>query len=304
MIPIKLCMSASAICVLAACSGADPEPKTANGHRAEVFTYAPTLNKPHRETVRLYQEVAIPGTPLRDTETWTLDWEAVTSSEANQYKRTLKLVGLKVVVNDVEELRGDEVKANNGAAIDVFTDGKAKVLDVRGADQLSAAVVALGDPALQPALRQSLSPARLKALAVMRTTEQHADFVGRPTQVGSTWAAVDANGTTRNIRIVSEEPCGATRCLKVIRTYEVDKKEVFEEAARRVAAYVQQQGGNPDEIDLVDMNIALEDSLLIDPATMNGYGALLVQDATLRLASPSGELPVSFKTQREVVYTY
>jgi hypothetical protein len=278
------------------CSG----PKTAADAPEGSFNYAPALDRPSHETMHRLEEVAIPGTPIREAEEWTMDWDVVTKKDGENYKRSLKLVGLKIDVNGAPLLKGDEVKAA-GATVDIITDKASQVVDVRGADQLSAAIVGLGAPEAQPVLRRVFSPERLRLLAAVRSMELHEDFVGRPAKVGSSWTAKDAEGGgAREIRVVSEAPCGSTnQCVHVVRKYEIDKKALYAEVSDRIAGYVKEQGGDPAKVEVVGMDLKLEDSLLIEPATMDHYGAKFDQQATIRVAGPNGELPVSVKVQRQ-----
>jgi hypothetical protein len=52
-------------------------------------------------------------------------------------------------------------------------------------------------------------------------------------------------------------------------------------------------------VKLAGAEVKVEDSLLIDPATMDYYGARFDEAATVRVAGPNGELPVAFKLRRE-----
>jgi len=289
-----------------ACGGATDAPKGAVDAAAPTgtFVYSPTLDKPYRETMRRYEEMSIPGSPLKDAEQWTMEWEAVTTRENNLFKRSLKLVSLKLNVNGVDQLRGDEVKASM-VTLQVLTDKDSNVVDVRGADDFSAAIVALGAPEAQPILKRIFSPERLKALAVVRSMEQHADFVGRPSKVGSEWIATDTGGgASRNIKVLKEAPCGASRCVQVSRTYDIDRQAVFSEVAERVAGYVQSQGGDPSKVSLKDMKLVLEDQFLIDPATMNVHGGRFERTATILVAGPTGELSIAFRVRRETDNVY
>jgi hypothetical protein len=271
---------------------------------AGAFVYAPKLNAPYQETMQRYEEMSIPGTSMRDAERWTLDWQVVTAQEAANFKRTLKLVGLKFNRNGVDELRGDEIKAA-APSIVVLTDKDANVVDVHGSEELSAAIVALATPEAQPILKRIFSPARLKALVVVRNIEQHADFVGRPSQVGSQWTAAEPDASsTKQIRVVSEAPCGTSRCVQVERSYDVDKQAVFDEVSDRVAAYVQAQGGDPAQVSLSAVDVKLQDSLLIDPQTMDYHAARFDEDATIHVLGPNGVLPLAFKLQRQTDYKY
>jgi hypothetical protein len=281
-------------------SSACSDPKTAANANPGTFTYAPALDRPSHDTMHRIEEVSIPGTPIRDAEEWTLDFDVVTKKEGDLFKRSLKLVGLKISVNGAELLKGDEVKATN-ATVDILTDKDSKVMDVRGADQLSGAIVALGAPESQPVLRKVFSPDRMKLLAAVRSMELHEDFVGRPAKVGSQWTAKDPDGgAPRQIRVVSEAPCGAqSTCLHVVRQYELDKDAIYAEVSELVASYVKEQGGDPAAVKVSGMDVKLEDSLLIEPGTMDYYGAKFDQLATIRVTGPKGELPVSVKVQRQ-----
>jgi hypothetical protein len=290
------------VCSASACGGSGTEAKspTAGG----AFTYAPTLNVPYHETMQRYEEMSIPGTPLRDAERWTLDWDVVNGQEKDLYKQTLKLVGLKLNVNGADQLRGDEIKPA-GVALDVLTDKDSNVVDVRGTDQMSAAIVGLGAPDAQPVLKRIFSPERLKALVVLRSIEQHADFVGHPSAVGSTWTAADPDaGSTTQISVVSEAPCGSAKCVQVQRKYEVNRDQAFAEVADLVAGYIHSQGGDPSQVKLVGLDVKLEDTMLIDPATMDYHAMHFGQDATLHVAGPKGELPVALKIERQSDYKY
>ena len=306
MASIRQAMAMGVVAILSACGAPSSDSKAVAAEQGKpaAFVYAPTLDKPYSETNRRFEEMTIPGSPVREAEEWTLEWQVVVTKETNLFKRSLRLVGLKINVNGVELLRGDEVKAKM-ATVDVLTDKDSNVVDVRGADQLSEAIVALGEEKSRPALANTFSPTRLKALAVVRSQELHLDFIGRPTPVGSQWIATDPSSkATRQIKVAGEEPCGEKRCLHVTRQYDIDGQVVFGEVSSRVAAYVQAQGGDPTKVALAGVNLKLEDSLLIDPVTMEYHGARFNQDATLRVTAPSGEIPIVFKVRREVDYKY
>jgi len=285
-------------------SNTEKESNTAAEARAVTFVYAPTLDRPHRETMRRTEEFSIPGSPLRNLEEWVLDWDVVVHKETNLFRRSMKLVGLKFNVNGVATLRGDEVKAST-VTIDVLTDKDSNVVDVRGTEQFSAAIVALGAPESQPALRRIFSPERLKGLAIERSVELHSDFVGRPAQPGSTWMATDPNtGGTRQIRVLAEAQCPGSRCVQVRRDHDVDRSAVYAEVSQRVGAYVQSQGGDPSKVSVTGMDMKLEDTLVVAPATMEYYGADFLQDMSIHVTGPAGELPVKFKIQRHTEYRY
>jgi hypothetical protein len=290
--------------VLTACASGEPAANSADKAASGAFVYAPALNKPYHETMKRYEEVSIPGSPMRDAQQWTLDFDVVTTQETNLFKRSMRLTGLKININGAEQLKGDEVKADM-ATVDVLTDKDSNVVDVRGSDQLSNAIAGLGAPEVQPILKRIFSPQRLKALVILRNVEQHADFVGHPATVGSQWQATEADsGTIRQVRVTGETPCGSGKCVQVQRTYELDRQSVFAEVSERVAAYVQSQGADPSKVQLTGMDLKLEDSLVIDPATMDYHSARFSQDATLHVAGPNGELPVAFKVVRERSYKY
>jgi len=285
-------------------SNTEKESNTAAQARAVTFVYAPTLDRPHRETMRRTEEFSIPGSQLRNVEQWALDWDVVVRQETNLFRRSLKLVGLKLDLNGAPALRGDEVKAS-AVTLDVLTDKDSNVVDVRGSEQFSAAIVALGSPESQPVLSRIFSPDRLKALAIERSVELHSDFVGRPAQPGSTWMANDASGgSTRQIRVLAEAPCAASRCVQVRREYDVDRSALFADVAQRVGAYVKAQGGDPSRVAVTGMDLKLEDTLVLAPATMEYYAAEFVQDMQIHVTGPNGELPVKLKIRRQTEYRY
>jgi len=292
--------------LLSACapSNTEKESNTAAEARAVKFVYAPALNRPHRESMRRSEEFSIPGSPLRNVEEWVMDWDVVVQQETNLFRRSMKLVALKIDVNGAPAVRGDEIKANP-VTLDVLTDKDSNVVDVRGSEQFSAAIVALGSPESQPLLRRIFSPERLKGLAIERSVELHSDFVGRPAQPGSSWMANGANpGSTRQIRVLGEAPCGTSRCVQVRREYELDRSAIFADVSQRVGEYVKSQGGDPSKVAVQGMDLKLEDSLLIAPATMEYYAAEFLQDMMLHVTGPNGELPVKFKIQRRTEYRY
>ncbi|HYP97235.1 MAG TPA: hypothetical protein VER96_01090 [Polyangiaceae bacterium] len=292
--------------LLTACepSNLEKQSNTAADAKAATFVYAPTLDRPHQERMRRSEEFSIPGSSLRNSEEWVMEWSVVVHRETNLFKRSLTLLGLKINVNGAETLRGDEVKASN-VTIDVLTDKDSNVVDVRGTEQFSNALVALGSPEAQPFIRRVFSPERLKALAIERSVELHSDFVGRPAQPGSTWMANDASmGTTRQIRVLAEAPCGAQRCVQARREYEVDRSAIYAEVAQRVGAFVKSQGGDPSQVSVTGMDLKLEDTLVIDPATTEYYAAQFLEDMAIHVKGPNGELPVKYTIKRQIEYRY
>jgi len=285
-------------------SNTERESNTAADARAATFVYAPVLNRPHQERMRRTEEFSIPGSPLRNVEEWVMDWDVVVHPETNLFRRSMTLVGLKINVNGAELLRGDEVKANT-VTLDVLTDKDANVVDVRGTDKFSAAIVALGSPEAQPALRRIFSPERLKALAVDRIIQLHADFVGHPAQPGSNWLVNDpSKAGTRQIRVLAATPCGSNRCVQVRREYDIDRQALYADISQRVGAYVQSQGSDPSKVAVTGMDLKLEDSLVIEPSTMEFYSVDFLQDVNLHVTGPNGELPVKLKIQRQTQYRY
>lgn len=285
-------------------SNLEKQSNTAADAKAATFVYAPALDRPHQERMRRTEEFAIPGSPLRNVEEWVMEWSVVVRRETNLFRKVMTLGSLKINVNGAATLRGDEVKANN-VNLEVLTDKDSNVVDVRGTEQFSNAIVALGSPEAQPILRRVFSAERLKALAIERSVELHSDFVGRPAAPGSTWMANDANkGSTRQIRVIAEAPCGAKRCVQVRREYDVDRQALYAEVAQRVGAYVQSQGGDASQVAVTGMDLKLEDSLLIDPETTEYYGAQFLEDMAIHVKGPNGELPVKFAITRQTEYRY
>jgi hypothetical protein len=262
------------------------------------------LDKRFLHKQRRYEEVSIPGSPMRRSEEFIMEWDVITKQESNLFRATQRLVNLKININGLELLKGTEIK-DDMVAIDILTDKDSNVVDVRGTEQLSQALVALAAPEAQPQVARIFSADRLKALAVLRSLERHADFVGRPTKVGSQWMANDAaTGGTKQIRVVAEEPCGTQTCLRVIREYDADKQAIKDSVAAQVKADVEAKGGDPSKVDVVGMDIKHEDKLLIDPRTMEYHGASFVQNATVAVAGPEGQMQVAFKLERDSAYQY
>jgi hypothetical protein len=285
-------------------SNLEKQSNTAADAKAATFVYAPALDRPHREKMRRTEEFAIPGSPLRNVEEWVMEWTVVVRKETNLFRRVMTLGSLKINVNGTATLRGDEVKESN-VTLEVLTDKDSNVVDVRGTEQFSNAIVALGSPEAQPIIRRVFSAERLKALAIERSVELHSDFVGRPAAPGSTWMANDANeGSTRQIRVGAATPCGPKRCVQVRREYDVDRQSLYAEVAQRVGAYVQSQGGDASQVAVTGMDLKLEDSLLIDPETTEYYGAQFLEDMAIRVKGPNGELPVKFTITRQTEYRY
>ena len=283
-------------------AGTQQGSNTAEQAKQATFVYAPALDRPHHEVMRRSEILEIPGSPMRNVEAWLMDWQVVTKQESNLFRRTLQLVSLKINLNGAELLRGDEVKASN-VKLEVLTDKDSNVVDVRGTQEFSDALVALGSPEAQPVLRRIFSAGRLKALAVERSEELHSDFVGRPSQVGSTWMT-NGSGGTRQVSVLAQKPCGKSQCVQVKREYDVDRQALYADITQRVGAYVQSQGGDPSKVAVTGMDLKLEDSLLIDPASMDYHAATFVQDATIRVTGPNGELPVALAVRRQTEYQY
>ncbi len=92
--------------------------------------------------------------------------------------------------------------------------------------------------------------------------------------------------------------------MQVRREYDVDRSAIFVDVSQRVGAYVQSQGGDASKVAVTGMDLKLEDSLAIDPATMEYHAAEFLQDMQIHVTGPNGELPVKFKIQRHTDYRY
>jgi hypothetical protein len=161
-------------------SNTEKESNTAAEARAATFVYAPMLNRPHRETMRRSEEFSIPGSPLRNLEEWVMDWDVVLHQETNLLRRSMTLVGLKINVNGAETLRGDEVKAS-AVTLEVLTDKDSNVVDVRGTEQFSAAIVALG--AAESQQPQPVAPTPAVVTAAPASSPPAAATADHPTGV-------------------------------------------------------------------------------------------------------------------------
>ena len=122
--------------------------------------------------------------------------------------------------------------------------------------------------------------------------------------VSDRFEAVGTLEADEEIRVVAEEACGAETCLRVVRQYDADQQAIRDSVAAQVKADVQAKGGDPNLVDVTGMDIKHEDTLLIDPATMEYHGANFVQNATVQVTGPEGQLQVAFKLERQSTYAY
>lgn len=271
-----------------------------------LFTYAPQVGRRFRHRMKRYEQLAIIGAPMRQSEEWIADWDVEIRQESNRYIQYAKLVGLEIKVNEANLLRGNEL-AGLDATLEIYTDKDANVAEIRGTESLTRALVSLATPEAQEAVAAMFSPERLKALFFQRVDERVRDLVGRPAVVGESWmsnAGAEGVVLTKQLRVEAQEPCGAASCLRIKRDYEIDKLGVWAMARERVAAWVQAQGGDPSELALKAAQAKLEDVLLVDPSTMEFHHATFDHKAAITVASAERMLQVEHQLRRESEYRY
>jgi len=279
---------------------------------AGTFTFEPRLGTAFRHTLKKVDTFEIVGTPVRETEETELTLSMTITPEDNQYRYTLRPLSLRIVLNGAavfDSPGGQADLSTSGAEVALLINGQAVVTSISGAETLTKALVALTPPDRREAVAQIYAPRAIEQLLVVRVVERTADLIGNHSNVGNSWGARQGaesgyDPVAKQLEVVGEADCAAPRCAVVSRKFNVDQNLIWQAAEGRVKQYVSSQGGDPNSVKVVKTDLKLEDELVVDPRTLEFYGARFEQTATITAQGAQGNLTIKKSSVRTSSYDY
>ena len=252
------------------------------------FVYAPRVGLVFRHEMKNTDEFAIVGSSFRDAVERRFVWEVTVGEQGDHYTYKRRLVQLALTVNGMKVLEGSEVEPRKAEIVQVMShDGK--VLDVVGTQELTDALVSLVAPAARARVEEMFSAKNLRALLLARAVDAFDEVVGKPAEVGATWESNESWGVLKGKKIVvdSEVGCGGKHCLKLVRTFDVDQEKVADDVRKRAASFMTDIGGDPAALKLVDSQVKVEDSFVVEPETCHFHDMRLAQESRFVLEGPN-----------------
>lgn len=304
-----LVLTATSACGPKAEPAAPPSPQQ---QLAGIFTFEPRLGTAFRHTLRRSDTFEIVGSPERQSEESELVISVTITPEENLYRYTLRPTSLSLEINGaaVFDTPGGHVDlSKSGAEVVLLINGEAVVTSIRGAETLTKAMVDLAPAERQGAVGQMFAPQLIEQLIIERVVERTADLVGNHSNLGNTWGAAPRaqkgyEPVAKQLEVVRDADCAAPRCVAVSRKFQIDQNLIWQAAEARVKNFVTSQGGDPASVRLVDTEVKFEDELVVDPRTLEFYGARFEQTATITAQGPKGNLTVRRSSIRTSVYDY
>ena len=283
------CIASTLVAALmASACGSEQTPAKAP-QTAAHFEFAPRVGLVFRHEMTHLDEFAVPSASFREAVEWRILWEVRVDKQDDYYLYHRRLLELGLSINGQPVLRGDEIGGQNAEIVQVMNSyGIAQ--DVTGTEQLTEAITSLVPEEKRAAVAQQFSPTNLRELLLARAVDVFDDVVGRPTHVGATWPARQSPGLLqpKNVRVDSALACGATECRRLVRSYDIDQQKMGEVARRRVARFVAARQWDPEALQVVDTNVAAEDSFVVEPASCHFHDALLTEQGRMLLQGPEG----------------
>lgn len=255
----------------------------------QKFVFAPHVGLVFHHEMKHIDALTVTGSPFRDAQEWRILWEVRIDQEGDKYLYHRRLLELAFKLNDQVLFAGSEVAARKAEIVQVMShDGHA--LDVTGTEQLTQALTSLVPEAARSAVAEAFSPAAMRELLLARAVDAFDEVVGKPAKVGDSWTVSESDGPLRakTVRVDSALACGAAECRKLVRTYDVDREKVGDLVRARVASFVRDQHWDATSVAVVDANVKVEDTFVVEPATCLFHDALLTEQGHMLLQGPAG----------------
>jgi hypothetical protein len=271
-----------------ACSSGQSSSKSPKADR--TFAFAPRVGTKFKHEMKNLEEFAIAGSSYRDSVESRVLWEVVVTEQSDSkfiYRRRLVELGLKV--NGAELLKGPEVEPRR-AEIEQVMSKDGHVLDVTGTEQLTQALRSVVPEANRARVSEIFSPENLRELLKARAVDAFEEVVGKPTDLGSTWGSKNGYGPLKGktVLVDSSIGCGGKTCLKLKRTFDVDKEQVGDAVRLHLAGALAQAGIDPAAVQVVGADFKVEDTFVVEPETCHFHDANLTQQAKFVFQGPKG----------------
>jgi hypothetical protein len=272
--------------VAVACSSGQSSTKAPTPTR--TFVFAPRVGSKFLHEMKNLEEFAIAGSNFRDSTEWRVLWEVTVVEQSDgKYLYRRRLVELGLNVNGSELLSGREVEPRRAEIVQVMShDGH--VLDVTGTEQLTETLASLARESQRAHVSEVFSPENLRAILRARAVDAFDEVVGRPSDVGTSWSSKENFGPLlgRNILVDSELGCGGRTCRKLKRTFVVDQEKLGDAVRKHVAKFMMDLGGEPAAVRVVDSNMKIEDTFVVEPDTCHFHDTSLVQQGHFVFEGP------------------
>ena len=268
-----------------ACGSGQPEAKAPGP--ARTFVYSPGEGIVFQHEMKNTDEFAIAGSSFRDSVERRFLWEVTVGKQGDNYAYHRRLLELGLTVNGAKILEGQEVGPRRAEIVQVMSP-QGKVVDITGTQELTDAIVSLVAPAARERVSQMFSAENLRALLLARAVDAFGEVVGKPAEVGASWASTENYGALRGKKVVvdSEVGCGGKHCLKLVRNFDVDQEMVGDDVRKRAAAFMTDLGGDPAALKLLDSNVKVEDTFEVEPETCHFHDMRLTQESRFVFQGP------------------
>lgn len=282
--PMRISLLLGAMLAVA-CGSGQPEAKAPGP--ARTFVFSPGEGMVFQHEMKNTDEFAIAGSSFRDSVERRILWEVTVGKQGDNYVYHRRLVELGLTVNGAKLLEGGEIGPRKAEIVQVMSpDGR--VVDITGTQELTDALVSVVAPAGRARVEQMFSAENLRALLLARAVDAFGEVVGKPAEVGASWTSNENYGPLRGKKVVvdSEVGCGSKHCLKLVRTFDVNQEMVGDDVRKRAAAFMTDLGGDPAALKLLDSNVKVEDTFLVEPETCHFHDAQLTQESRFVFQGP------------------
>jgi hypothetical protein len=254
-----------------------------------TFEFAPRVGAVFRHEMKHLDELTVAEASFREAVEWRVLWEVRIEREGDYYLYHRRLLELGLTQNGQTVLSGEEVAGQNAEIVQVMSSFGI-VRDVTGTEQLSEAIASLVPEAQRLAVLQQFSPTNLRELLMARAVDVFDDVVGKPVHVGASWAARKSPGLLqpKDVRVESVLPCAPTECRKLVRRYDIDQAQLGDVARRRLARFSAERQWDPAALQVLETNVAAEDSFVVEPATCHFHDALSTEQGRIVVRGPAG----------------
>jgi hypothetical protein len=276
--PLLLVLGALSVSATACKSG---QTSAANAPESKKkFVFAPRVGLVFRHEMKNLEELTVPNSSYRDSVESRVLWEVtVTEQSDGKYIYKRRLVELGLTVNGAAVLTGKEVEPRRAEIQQVMTkDGH--VVDVTGTEQLTQTLVGLVREPAKARVAEMFSAENLRELLRARAVDAFEEVVGKPADVGSSWSAKENFGPLKGkmVYVDSAIGCGGRSCVKLKRAFDVDQQKVGESVRLRMAGFLKESGADPAAVKLVDSNLKVEDTFVVESDTCHFHDSTLLQE--------------------------
>jgi hypothetical protein len=268
------------------------------------FSFPPPAETHYVWTARRTFDAAIVGTTLADHDVSQLQWNVSTRPTPGDTTTIEKrLVRATVMHNGRSVIDGAP-----GVGIELVVDAGGNIQDVSGLDEASRTLRALAAPGMQAWADGMFSPQSLRTLIVSRHDLFVGDVIGRPTAPGTTWLVTHRPGSAALLRrytVEGNQACDGTMCSRLRVHIDLDPRVYDEVAQRLVAGYVRSQGLDASKLSTRStMASTMRGTQLVQPATMQTYGATMRDAARIEVAAPGRNYEVDVRGTTQDAFQY